>query len=88
MRYKAPITLAALMMLLQGCGDESSRVKGEFIRGCIQTGGTKSACNCVYDKFTDKHEAMELEKLSAPTTKPTDQVVQDLANAAMACRES
>lgn len=87
MRYKAPIALVALMTLLQGCGDENSRIKGEFIRGCIQTGGMKSTCNCVYDKFTDKYEATELERLSAPTTEPTDQVVQDLANAALACRD-
>ena len=86
MQYKAPITLAVLVTLLQGCGDESSRVKGEFIRGCIQSGGMKSTCSCVYDKFTDKYEAAELEKLSTPTTKPTDLVLQHLANAALACR--
>lgn len=87
MRYKAPITLAALMMLLQGCGDESSRIKGEFIRGCIQTGGTKSACSCVYEKFTEKYDVTELERLSTPTIKPTDSVAQNFTRAALACRE-
>lgn len=86
MRYKAPIALGALMTLLQGCSDENSRIKGEFISGCIQTGGVKSVCSCVYDKFTDKYEATELERLSSPTTMPTDPVLQHLTNAALACR--
>lgn len=80
------LPLLPLIASLSGCGDEQSRMRGEFVSGCIHSGASKSACACIFDTITEKHTPNTLMKLMHPDTSPTDPLVQDFKAAALSCR--
>ena len=38
-------------MLVTACSFESDQAKGEYLSGCIRSGGSKDECNCLYDNL-------------------------------------
>lgn len=54
MNYKLPFLLF-LVLLLTACSDAQSKLKGEFLAGCISTGVNKSTCICTFDSIQEKH---------------------------------
>lgn len=83
-----PVSLLLLLLAvsLSGCGDEQSRMKGEFISGCIHSGAKKSVCSCIFDTITEKHAPSTLVRLMHPATPASDPLVQDFKAAALSCR--
>lgn len=46
--------LCAAVLALAGCSDENSKIRGEFIAGCVHGGLSKSVCACSFKKIESK----------------------------------
>lgn len=80
------IFLATTVALLLGaCGDENSKLRGEFVSGCVQGGSRKSACECLFAKLEEHYSPKELRALNQTRTPPQE-FKQVVANGVMSCR--
>ena len=64
MKFKLFLLLVGMLMVIS-CSDENSKFKGEYLASCIQMGGTKSACSCIYNKLIAKYSVQEMKKYAA-----------------------
>jgi hypothetical protein len=71
---------------LAACSDENSKLRGQFIAGCIQGGAPKSICACTFQKLEEKYSPAELRKLNTPYRAPPESFVKDTMQAALACQ--
>lgn len=55
MIYRLKI-LSCLLLLLTACSDAHSKLKGEFLAGCISSGMDKSICTCTFDIIQEEHD--------------------------------
>ncbi|SDV11938.1 hypothetical protein SAMN05216202_5384 [Pseudomonas mucidolens] len=58
MKLSAIITL----VILAGCSDENSHARGEFLSGCVHSGGTKAVCQCIFRNLEKKYSPTELQQ--------------------------
>lgn len=47
---KKAISLFFCVLVLSGCSDPRSKIRGEVLAGCIHSGHNKSICKCGFDK--------------------------------------
>ncbi|CAI1132240.1 Uncharacterised protein [Serratia quinivorans] len=47
--YTRVFCLAMLCSLLPACGDALNRLKGDFLKGCLQSGAPDPICRCTWD---------------------------------------
>lgn len=81
------MVLAAIGALFLGaCGDENSKLRGEFVSGCVQGGSRKSACECLFGKLEEHYSPKELRALNQTRTPPQE-FKQVVAQGVMACRQ-
>lgn len=83
---KAKIAVVLSLLAVAGCSDENSKLRGQFISGCIQGGGNKPICACTFKKLEEKYSPDELKDLNTPYKAPPDDFMQDVVQFALACR--
>lgn len=85
---KIAMTAAFVSLLaLGGCSSEADRIRGEFIAGCINGGGPKSICACVFDKMESKFDLEEIEAMSSAYELPPQNVMKDVMAFALQCQK-
>lgn len=67
------------VLVLAGCSDPHSRIRGEFLAGCLQGGASKSICSCTFDKLAVEY-GDQLEN-TAPS-----QLISSMTRSAQECR--
>lgn len=77
--------LISSIFLLSCSNDESSKIKGEFLAGCVSTGASKSVCKCIYSKLQEKYTDEELIKINRSGSL-SDYFLKNSVNAAQECR--
>ncbi|HEJ4043540.1 hypothetical protein LER27_13950 [Pseudomonas aeruginosa] len=74
------------IVALAGCSDENSKVRGEFMAGCIKGGAGKSVCACTFEKLEKAYSPEQLKALNTPYKAPPKIFIKDTLRFAMACR--
>lgn len=64
---KTNFAVLLCLLALAACSDENSKLRGQFIAGCIQSGAPKSICACTFKKLEEKYSPSELKALNTPT---------------------
>lgn len=78
-------TLALILFVsIASCSDENSKIRGQFIAGCMQPGVPKSVCSCAFKKLESKYTTEELNKISK--TVPTDKFLKDMMESFLVCQ--
>lgn len=79
---------AVLLMttLVAGCSDENSKVRGQFLAGCIQGGAPKAICTCTFEKLEAIYSPAELKALNKPYATPPEHFLKALMASAQACQ--
>ncbi len=80
------IYLLTTGLLISACGDENSKLRGEFVSGCVQGGSRKSACECLFGKLEEHYSPKELKALNQPL-RPPHEFKEVVARGVMVCRE-
>jgi hypothetical protein len=80
------LIISLLTVSLFACtNDESSKIKGDFLAGCVSSGASKSVCKCIYSKLQEKYTDEELIRINSSRSL-TEDFVNDSVNAAQECR--
>lgn len=69
MRPLVLLLLFTSLFILAGCADKNSKIRGEFLSGCLQGGTSKSVCKCVFGKLKETYTDEEFTQL-ASTYRP------------------
>ncbi|MDH0894866.1 MULTISPECIES: hypothetical protein [unclassified Pseudomonas] len=85
MKSKLAVLVISLPFAIAACSDENSKVRGEFLAGCVQGGASKGLCSCVFEKLEDSYTTAELQKLNK-TYPPPQRFVEDSIKFALECR--
>ncbi len=83
---KANFALLLCLLALAACSDENSKLRGQFIAGCIQSGTPKFICACTFKKLEEQYTTAELQEIDTPYRAPPERFVKDTIRAALACR--
>lgn len=76
---KNVIVLFFCFFALLGCADRNSKIRGEFIAGCIKSGGTESICTCAFEK-------VELQYGGKLEDVAPDKLVSSIIQSGLECR--
>ena len=62
--------------------------KGEFLSGCMKSGGSKASCQCVMDKLLadSSQETMRILKSENPNYSEQQSIARKMFEAARSCR--
>ena len=82
---KKLLALLALLVLITACSDESSKIRGEFIAGCISGGTSKAVCACTFEKLETKYSPAELRGINR-LAAPPESFFREAFKLAQACR--
>ncbi|MBD9415244.1 hypothetical protein IB234_11835 [Pseudomonas sp. PDM16] len=85
MKSKSAFLVISLSLVLAACSDENSKVRGEFLAGCVQGGAPKSTCSCVFEKLQDVYTTAELQQMNR-AYPPDQRVIKDALKFALECR--
>lgn len=66
---KRLVSLFFCVFALAGCSDPHSKIRGEFLAGCIQSGTSKSICTCAFEKV-ENHYGAQLENTAPAQVSP------------------
>lgn len=86
MRHK--LLLSILVVLLTACSDAKTKLKGEFLSGCIQSGGDKSTCSCVFEDLQEKYNFNSSEELEEVVYLNSKSYIEAMADSVAICRDS
>lgn len=62
MKTSMALALSLSMLVLAGCSDENSKLKGQFLAGCVDSGSSESYCACALEKLEVQYSPDELSK--------------------------
>lgn len=79
------LALLASMLLITACSDENSKIRGEFIAGCMNGGSSKAVCACTFEKLEAKYSPSELLGINRLTVPP-ESFLKEAIQSAQACR--
>lgn len=82
---KKYLTLLAPLVLIAACSDENSKIRGEFIAGCISGGTSKAVCTCTFEKLEAKYSPLELREINR-LAAPPESFLREAFQSAQACR--
>jgi hypothetical protein len=92
----APIAaIAALALVLVGCGDDGSGIAGadrysrevrdEFVTSCTAQGDSEALCRCFYDSLAANVPFSRFQKLDQQIGDGSERVPADILDYAAAC---
>lgn len=70
---------------LIACSDPGSRIRGEFLAGCMQGGAPEEVCVCSYARLSAKHSEEELEAVARGNRTVPESLLDDVIESALAC---
>lgn len=79
--------LMLLCSLLPACGDALNRLKGDFLKGCLQSGAPDAVCRCTWDGIETYYGAETLLRIEQ-TQHWTEGVMQKSAHLMAQCQRS
>lgn len=82
---KKYLVLLSSLALITACSDENSKVRGEFIAGCMNGGSSKAVCACTFEKLETKYSPAELRGINR-LTAPPESFLREAFQSAQACR--
>lgn len=85
MKSKLAVLVISLPLTIAACSDENSKVRGEFLAGCVQGGSPKSTCSCVFEKLQDVYTTAELQQMNRAYT-PDQRIIKNAFKFALECR--
>jgi hypothetical protein len=83
---KATFAVLLMAVLVSGCSDENTKVRGQFLAGCIQGGAPKAICACTFEKLEAIYSPAELKALNKPSTAPPEAFLKAMVASAQACQ--
>ncbi|WP_263258997.1 hypothetical protein [Pseudomonas oryzihabitans] len=82
---KKYLALLASLLLITACSDENSKIRGEFIAGCMNGGSSKTVCTCTFEKLETKYSPSELQAINH-LASPTESFLREAVQLAKTCR--
>ncbi len=82
---KKYLALLAFLALITACSDENSKIRGEFIAGCLNGGSSKAVCTCTFEKLETKYSLSELRGINRLAVPP-ESFLKEAIQSAQACR--
>jgi len=82
---KKYLALLASLLLITACSDENSKIRGEFIAGCMNGGSSKAECACTFEKLETKYSPAELRGINR-LAAPPESFLKEAILAAKICR--
>lgn len=83
---RAVFAVLLMAAMVSGCSDENSKVRGQFLAGCIRGGAPKTICACTFEKLETIYSPAELKALNKAYTTPPETFLRDVVTAAKACQ--
>ncbi len=77
--------LGVCLFMAFACSDPSSRIRGEFMSGCMQGGAPEEVCECSYARLSPKHSEEELEAVARGNRTVPESLLDDVIESALAC---
>lgn len=83
------------LVLLSACSSQDSKLRGEFLAGCITSSGSKTLCTCVLDHLEKKYGIAQMKSIENGLSRPNpseanrklaQEYVQSSVQYAMMCR--
>ncbi|MDH0897618.1 MULTISPECIES: hypothetical protein [unclassified Pseudomonas] len=84
MKSKLAVLVISLPLTITACSDENSKVRGEFLAGCVQGGASKAICSCVFEKLEKVYTSEELRNLKK-TYPPSEEFMKNTLKSAFEC---
>ncbi|WP_426944564.1 hypothetical protein ACP4J5_02530 [Pseudomonas oryzihabitans] len=81
---KKSLALLASLLLITACSDDNSKIRGEFIAGCMNGGSSKAVCACTFEKLETKHSPAELRGINR-LAAPPESFLKEAIQSAQAC---
>ncbi len=82
---KKYLALLASLALITACSDENSKIRGEFIAGCMNGGSSKALCTCTFEKLEATYSATEMREINR-LAAPPEAFLKEAIHAAQICR--
>lgn len=82
---KKYLALLASLLLISACSDENSKIRGEFIAGCMNGGSSKAVCACTFEKLETKYSPAELRGINRLAVPP-ESFLQEAFRSVQTCR--
>lgn len=80
------LTIALTSLLLLGCSDEYSTVRGQFLAGCVQGGAPKDICVCTFKGLEKEYTPQELRQLTTTGQAPPESFLRNVVHLAQQCQ--
>lgn len=82
---KKYLALLASLLLITACSDENSKIRSEFIAGCLNGGSSKALCTCTFEKLEARYSPAELRRINR-LGAPPESFLREAFQSAQACR--
>lgn len=82
---KKYLALLTSLLLISACSDENSKIRGEFIAGCMNGGSSKTVCACTFEKLETKYSPAEMRGINR-LAAPPESFLREAFQSAQACR--
>lgn len=83
---RAAFAVLLMVAMVSGCSDENSKVRGQFLAGCIQGGAPKAICACTFRKLEASYSPAQLRAFNKPNAAPPEAFLMSVVIAAKACQ--
>lgn len=83
--YKTLILIPILFISLTSCTDKNSKIRGEFLSGCIKSGAPKTQCNCIFDQLESTYSSEDLHRINSSGSLSESMKIK-MIEIAKACR--
>ena len=83
--FKTGVVLG--IAVLAACSSEESKVRGEYVAGCMQSATDKAACDCTYDKMLKFYTFKELKAMSQSSRKIPPDFMDNAVKAVLMCKK-
>lgn len=59
------LTLVSILFTsLISCTDKNSKIRGEFLSGCVKSGASKAQCTCIFDQLESTYSSEDLHRIN------------------------
>ncbi|MGI0549924.1 hypothetical protein ACRCPE_04520 [Pseudomonas aeruginosa] len=82
---KSKFYLVLGLLVLAGCSDDKSKLRGEFLSGCVQGGSPKPICICIYERLEKTYSTDQLKQIQTGRGPLVSSFLQDSVAHAKAC---
>lgn len=70
MKTSMALVLSLSLLVVAGCSDGDSKLKGQFFAGCMESGAGEPYCACALEKLGIQYSPDELSKWNSTGVPP------------------